>query len=172
MTTSEAISLHFSDDGIIPGNPNLPVLVYPEALKSNPRDTEAVFNSHGWLNSWTNGVFDYHHYHSNCHEVLGVTRGTIMLQLGGEQGRKIQLSAGDVALLPAGTGHKKLSASADFQIVGAYPGGMEYNTRRATREDRQKALAEIPQVPIPDTDPVYGSVGPVHTLWRKGTRSG
>ncbi|MNV60831.1 hypothetical protein D3C71_1533090 [compost metagenome] len=104
--------------------------------------------------------------------MLGVIRGNILLQLGGEQGQQIQLNTGDVALLPAGTGHKKLSASPGFQIVGAYPDGMKYNTRRGTQEDRQKALAEIPQVLIPDTDPVYGKVGPVHTLWMKGTRQG
>ncbi|MNX79767.1 Cupin domain protein [compost metagenome] len=168
MTMSKAAPFQFSDDGIIPKNPDLPVLVYFGVFKNNPQETEAVFNSHGWLNSWTNGAFDYHHYHSNCHEVLGVIRGNILLQLGGEQGQQIQLNTGDVALLPAGTGHKKLSASPGFQIVGAYSGSMEYNTRRGTLEDRQKALAEIPQVPIPDTDPVYGKVGPVHMLWRKG----
>ncbi|USB33018.1 cupin domain-containing protein [Paenibacillus sp. YPG26] len=172
MTTPTAVPYLLGDDGIIPNNPDLPVLVYPEVFKHHPHKTEAIFNSHGWLNSWTNGVFSYHHYHSNCHEVLGVIRGTVLLQLGGEQGQQIRLNTGDVALLPAGTGHKKLSASPDFQIVGAYPGGMEYNTRRGTAEDRQKALAEIPEVPIPDTDPVNGKAGPVHTLWRRGTLRG
>ncbi|MNS30480.1 Cupin domain protein [compost metagenome] len=167
MNRLQAIPFQFSDDGIIPNNPELPVLVYPGVLRSNPQETEAIFNSHGWLNSWTNGVFDYHHYHSNCHEVLGVIRGNVLIQLGGEQGRQLQLNTGDVALLPAGTGHKKLSASPGFQIVGAYPGGMDYNTRRGTQGDRQEALAEIPKVPIPDTDPVYGKAGPVHTLWRR-----
>ncbi|WP_433944518.1 cupin domain-containing protein [Paenibacillus sp. SN-8-1] len=172
MNNLKAVPYQFSDDGIIPNHPDLPVLVYPEAFKNNPHETEAIFNSHGWLNSWTNGVFDYHHYHSNCHEVLGVIRGTALVQLGGEQEEQVQLNTGDVVLLPAGTGHKRLSASPDFQIVGAYPGGMEYNTRRGTQEDRQKALAEIPKVPIPDTDPVYGKVGPVHRLWGRGTHRG
>ncbi|WP_068621011.1 cupin domain-containing protein [Paenibacillus tuaregi] len=166
MTNSKVISLIFTDDGLIPNNPNLPVILYRGALLDKPEEAESLFNQNGWLNSWTNGVFSYHHYHSNSHEVLGVISGSAQLQLGGEQGQAFQLQAGDVVLLPAGTGHKKLAASPDFRIVGAYPDGMDYNTRRATPEEREAALKEISRVPVPDTDPVYGREGPLHELWK------
>jgi hypothetical protein len=34
-------------------------------------------------NSWRDGVYDYVHYHSRIHEVLGIARGTGKVQLGG-----------------------------------------------------------------------------------------
>lgn len=163
---STVMTYTFDDDGIIPNNPHLPLLLYLGAAKDKPNQIEALFNSHNWRNSWTNGVYDFHHYHSNSHEVLGVKSGSATIQAGGEQGKSIELHAGDIILLPAGTGHRRLSASPDFQIVGAYPDGMDYNLRRGKEEERPLALEEIRQVPIPDTDPVYGFDGPLLTLWK------
>ncbi|WP_411344226.1 cupin domain-containing protein [Paenibacillus sp. WLX1005] len=157
--------VYFEDDGVIP-NSGLPVLMYRGVLKDRLGDVEAVFNGNRWLNSWVNGVFGYHHYHSNSHEVLGVVSGEVTVQLGGEQGQAFTLVAGDVVVLPAGTGHKRLEASEDFRIVGAYPGGISYNTRTGEPGEYEQALGEIPQVPLPDTDPVFGVDGPLVRLWR------
>jgi uncharacterized protein YjlB len=157
---------YFEDDGILPNNPKLPVILYPGALSGKPEWAESVFNGCGWHNSWENGVFDYHHYHSNAHEVLGVTHGTILIKLGGENGSSFDLQAGDVIVLPAGTGHKRITASADFRIVGAYPEGMDYNTRLENDGRREQAIEEIAQVPLPKTDPVYGDKGPLLEHWQ------
>lgn len=166
MPSSHAVHTYlFTDDGTIPNHPTLPVIIYTGAFAESPEQTESVFNRHGWLNSWTNGVFDYHHYHSNSHEVLGVIRGEATLRLGGEHGQTFTLQAGDVVVLPAGTGHRKLSASSDFRIVGAYPQGMSYNTRTGKPEEREPSLKEIAHVPVPDTDPVYGEDGPLVQHW-------
>ncbi|GGN93827.1 cupin domain-containing protein [Saccharibacillus kuerlensis] len=158
-------SFFFEDDGIIPNNPKYPVLLYSGALKDKAEWTESILNGNGWRNSWENGVFNYHHYHSNAHEVLGVTHGTVLIQLGGENGRSFDLQAGDVIVLPAGTGHKRITASDDFRVVGAYPDGTDYNTRIENDGKREQSLGEIAEVPIPNTDPVYGDDGPLPKIW-------
>jgi len=73
--------------------------------------------------------------------------------------------AGDVLVLPAGTGHMRLQSTADFKVVGAYPEGMEYNLRTGKQTDRPHVFDEIAQVPIPTTDPVYGDKGPLTEWW-------
>lgn len=152
-------------DNLLPNHPELPVVLYPGAFLENPEDAEQIFNSNGWQNSWVNGIFSYHHYHSNAHEVLGILSGSATLQLGGDAGHTVEVSAGDVVVLPAGTAHKRLSSTGDFRVAGAYPGGADYNTRRATPEDFAAALPEIRQVPLPGSDPVYGKAGPLLKVW-------
>ncbi len=156
---------HFEDDGNIPNNPTLPVVIYPGAFKENPEEIERVFNQNNWTNSWTDGVFDYHHYHSNAHEVLGVKSGSAKIQLGGESGQTFDVQQGDVIVLPAGTGHKKLSASDDFQVVGAYPNGAEPDLKTGGQDERPEVLEAILDAPLPDSDPVFGKEGPIVNNW-------
>ncbi|WP_405171023.1 hypothetical protein MHI12_29080 [Paenibacillus sp. FSL H8-0280] len=158
-------TLFFQDDGVIPNHPTLPVLLYKNVWAEEALHAESLLNRNGWGNSWLNGVFNYHHYHSNAHEALAVVSGFVKLILGGENGQKVYLQTGDVVVLPAVTGHKRLESSTDFRIAGAYPGGMSYNTRTGEEDDRAKALQEIRKVPIPDTDPVYGQHGPLLEIW-------
>lgn len=155
----------FEDDGVIPNNCDLSVIFYPAVFHKTPEEIEKTFTSHNWTNSWTGGVFDYHHYHSNTHEVLGVKSGSATLQIGGEQGESLKITVGDVVLLPAGTGHKKLEASADFKVVGAYPGGVSYNVKIGDRGERPYVLEDIKNAPLPKTDPVFGDRGPVIEKW-------
>ncbi|CAI6080451.1 hypothetical protein PAECIP112173_02891 [Paenibacillus sp. JJ-100] len=157
--------MYFQDDGMIPNHPHLPVLLYKGVWHTEPAGAESRFNQNGWANSWVNGVFDVHHYHSNAHEALAVISGFVKLIIGGEKGQKIVLESGDVVVLPAGTGHKRLKASPDFRITRAYPGGTSYNTRTGEPEERPQVLQEIREVSIPDTDPVYGRGGPLTKLW-------
>ena len=115
----------FKDDGLIPDDPKWPLIIYkspvrlPEAL--DPAAVfEDLFESNGWGDLWRDGIYDYAHYHSRIHEVLGIARGTGKVQFGGPKGRTLLLKAGDVAILPAGTGHQCLKASGDFLVVGSY----------------------------------------------------
>lgn len=156
----------FEDDGSIPNNPYFPVLLYREAFKDT-HTIQSTFESNNWGNSWVNGVFDYHHYHSVTHEVLGVKSGQATVQLGGATGDLVSISAGDVLVLPAGTGHKRLQASDDFAIVGAYPEGKDPDTLTGEPEDRPSNLMNIEQVEKPATDPVFGAEGPLHEHWKK-----
>ncbi|MBM7587045.1 uncharacterized protein YjlB [Bacillus pakistanensis] len=157
---------YFTDDGNIPNNPKLPVIVYPAAFKSQPEKIEKTFNDNNWLNSWTNGVFDYHHYHSNSHEVLGVKNGFATIQLGGKNGKSIEVNTGDVIVLPAGTGHKRISSSKDFSVVGAYPDGMDHNLKVGEPNERPQVEKDIERVPSPKTDPVLGNDGPLLNYWK------
>ena len=166
---AEPLTIVFKDDGLIPNNP-MPFLVYKGAVdvSKNPEATiEQLFGGNGWGAMWRNGVYDYAHYHATVHEVLGVARGSARVQFGGDHGRALEIAAGDVAILPAGTGHQCLSASDDFCVVGAYPPGPPMDLRRPTPENHAKALKTIPLVAIPATDPVMGKEGPLVRLWKR-----
>ena len=167
MQNNDVDTLFFEESGSIPNNPDLPVLFYRGALVDNPAKTENIFNSNNWKNSWEGGVFDYHHFHSNTHEVLGVVTGTATIIIGGESGKKIEVRPGDVLVLPAGTGHKRLNSSEDFKVAGAYPDGMDHNLKTDENNGRTQLLIEIKEVKIPSRDPVYGEDGPLLSLWNK-----
>ena len=162
----EQIMYRFEDDGSIPNHPDYPVLVYKQAI-TDVDEMQQTFEANGWGNSWVNGIFDYHHYHSNTHEVLGVKAGRATVQLGGATGDLVSIETGDVLILPAGTGHRRLEASADFTIVGAYPEGRDYDTLTGRPEERPASLDRIGAVEKPKTDPVYGMTGPLHEAWTK-----
>ena len=158
----------FSDDGLVPNNP-LPFLIYKNVLRlgDDPEETiEGVFGSHGWGQMWRNGVFDYLHYHATVHEALGVARGNARVRFGGDGGRDFTLEVGDVAILPAGTGHQCLRASDDFVVVGAYPPGPQMEVTRPAPDNHKKALDTIPMVACPDSDPIFGASGPLVRLWQ------
>jgi uncharacterized protein YjlB len=107
-----------------------------------------------------------------CVKVLGQSGSTAWLlsicrvRFGGDNGQEIDVAAGDVAVLPAGTGHQCLSASEDFLVVGAYPPEGTYDECRGSAEERAEALKTIPGVPLPHVDPVHGVTGPLPRLWR------
>jgi uncharacterized protein YjlB len=165
-----------ADDGLIPNHPTLPLLVYQEALSLVGRDPAAVaeetFRGNGWGGLWRNGIYPFHHYHSTAHEALAVVQGWARVQLGGEQGIMLTASAGTVLLLPAGTGHKRLDASLDLLVVGAYPPDQTCDLCRGTAAERPAALANIFRVPLPTMDPLYGKAGHLVVLWLGNTADG
>ena len=168
----EPLTFVFDDDGLVPNNP-LPFLVYKGAIdvaNDHPEKTiEGLFGANGSGEMWRNGVYDYLHYHATVHEALGVARGHARVRFGGDRGCEIEIAAGDVAILPAGTGHQCLSASQDFSVVGAYPPGPRMHVTLPTPENHAKALKTIPQVKLPKTDPVLGENGPLLRLWNRRT---
>ncbi len=167
MKIAELKIFYFEDDGIIPNNPDLPVLIYRNVLNGDANQAEEIFNENQWLNSWQNGIYDYHHFHSNAHEVLGVTEGNATVQLGGEMGKEVSVQKGDVLILPAGTGHKKMVASPNFSVVGAYPNGDDFNLKKGEIKDRPTVLVDIKNVLLPRFDPVFGDSGPILKYWLK-----
>src|SRR3954447_5901098 len=141
----------FKDDGSIPNNPTLPFVHYRSVVDlSEAQDPAAVFEqlfeANGWSGAWRNGVYDYVHYHPRTHEVLGIARGHARVQFGGKRGRTFQLKAGDVVILPAGTGHRALSASKDLLVVGAYPPAGKYEEYEGSADEHDRAIRLIPHV--------------------------
>lgn len=162
--------IHFKDDGRTPNN-SLPLVLYrsPVTLSSG-LDPAAIFEdlfaAHGWRQSWRNGMYDYLHFHTQTHEVLGIARGRLRAEFGGSEGRVVQLKAGDVVVLPAGTGHRRLGSSRDLLVVGAYPATGSYDEPKPADISHAKAVAAIAGVRRPAQDPVYGKHGPLVGLWR------
>jgi len=156
-------SLSFEDDGLIPNNPRLPARIYRGALGGGgdlEKAARQMFDANRWPAAWTNGVFSYWHYHAEAHEALGVIAGHARLGLGGDAGGEVEVQAGDVVLIPAGVGHKRLSASPDFSVVGAYPPGQSPDMKTGRPGEHAAALESIRALPDPETDPVFGEASP------------
>lgn len=166
----EVVETHFLDSAPdIPNNPALPVLIYRKALPAREKDKagafERLFLENGWRGVWRNGIFDYHHFHPDAHEALGIARGHVTVLLGGETGARLRLEAGDLAILPAGTGHKRLDSGGDLLVVGAYPKGQENYQLCKSGSPCGNAEQSIAGVPLPDTDPLLGKAGPLAQHW-------
>jgi len=159
--------LRFPAGDAIPNNPRLPALAYRGVLAGRAAEAERVFTGNGWGGTWRSTVLPYHHFHSTSHEALGVAAGRATLALGGPQGHELQVSAGDVLGLPAGTGHKRVDSSDDFLVVGAYPRGQHPDMCRADADSRDRALANIAAVALPEADPVTGRADPLLLCWRE-----
>lgn len=157
---------YLNDDGLTPNNP-LPVVIYRQVTELRGEDAalffEKVFLKNGWSNSWRNGIYSYHHYHSTTHEVLGIYSGHVLTHIGGKNGEKIPLRAGDVVIIPAGVGHKNCE-STNLGVVGAYPEGREPDLLKPSKSAYSKAIEAISEIPLPNTDPLFGSDG-IKKLW-------
>ncbi len=164
---TEPQKLFFKDDGKIPNN-KLPLILYKNAFKergsSGASWLEKRFAANNWTNSWRNGIYSFHHYHSTSHEVLGIYAGSALVHLGGEQGEKVNVEAGDIVIIPAGVGHKNLG-SKNLGVVGAYPDGRSWDLKRGLPGERPKADQNIASLPIPSADPLLGKMEGLSKVW-------
>ena len=173
MSAPQVVAHLLAPSGPIPNHPKWPLLVYPAAVEISGADPAAVFerlfDANRWPAAWRNGVYPYHHFHTTAHEALGVYSGEVTVQFGGDGGVTITARPGDVIVLPAGTGHKKIAAHGSLGIVGAYPEGQhaDMNVAKLAREASvARAAVAAASVPLPACDPVHGEKGPLFDHWR------
>ncbi len=169
METEAAIEqFTLQDDGVFP-NSSLPALLYKHVLDIPflfpATNLKQLFKNNGWSNSWDAGIFEYHHYHSITHEVLGIYKGQTTLLLGGPSGQKIFVQKGDVLIIPAGVAHKNLGRENAVGVVGAYPHGHAYDMNYGKAGERSATDENISRVPIPSRDPI-GLTNGLLKLWK------
>ena len=161
----------FKDDGETPNNPRFPFVHYRTPVQiASDFDPAAIFEvlfaGNGWKPAWRDSIYTYNHFHTQTHEVLGIARGHARLRIGGNHGRLIEVVAGDVFIHPAGVGHRRLSASKDLLVVGAYPTRTgKYDEPRPDQVGHVEAVASVAKVGLPSADPVYGTAGPLMRIW-------
>jgi uncharacterized protein YjlB len=157
----------FTDDGIIP-NHTFPVIVYPQCVGLDDCSDwlEATFKKNNWLNNWRDIVLPYDHFHSNTHEVLGLGWGSVSLKIGGVSGQVFHLVAGDVFIIPAGVGHYSVSEHTNYQMVGGYPNGLDWDLKTGLEPgERTQILQAISAVEMPEKDPIFGEDGWLIEIW-------
>jgi uncharacterized protein YjlB len=153
-------------------NSILPVIIYKNACVLPEQKNKAVeiirqvFLKNSWSNSWKNGIYSFHHYHSITHECMGIASGKAKIILGGPNGKRVELAKGDIIIIPAGVAHKCSSFSKDFLCVGAYPQGKDYDINLGKAAEYKKAIAHIKKLGIPRKDPLYGKQGFLRSFWK------
>jgi uncharacterized protein YjlB len=165
----EIQTFSLSPHGDIPNNP-LPLVLYRHALAPELRTAagcQALFARNQWPGNWVDGIFDYWHFHLTGHEVLGCIAGWASVGFGGDRGVAVEFRAGDVAVVPAGVGHKRLSPKHDgFTVVGGYPPGQSGEIVRPGEVDADEARRRIAELALPRADPVLGPQGPLISAWK------
>ena len=163
------VAHHLAPAGAIPNHPRWPLLMYPGAVAIEGADPaarfEELFGRNGWPAAWRNGIFPFHHFHTNAHEALGVYSGEVTVLFGGKGGVVLTAQPGDVIILPAGTGHKRVSSRGELGIVGAYPAGQTPNMRTPLLSRLERSAKDAVQVPLPESDPVHGRTGQLFLHW-------
>ncbi len=166
MNKEDVITFYFENDGDIPNN-ILPVIIYKNALQYlTDKNFESTFSQNRWANNWQDIILTEDHFHSNTHEVLGLKSGQASLMLGGRRGEIVNVEQGDVIILPAGVGHFSVDNSGDYQFVGGYPNGADWNLKFSLKKENSASiLAEIANIPLPKKDPIFGENGPLFEFW-------
>ncbi len=155
--------------GYFPNNSHYPFLVYKEVFhftEEAPDLIQRFLEKNLWINSWVDTIYPMHHYHSNTHEALVVTKGSCQVQIGGDKGTIHRVESGDVIIFPAGVAHKNLSSSPDFQCIGAYPEDIEYDICYGRAEEHPQVDEQIKKVGLPASNPAFGPRGLLFNFWK------
>lgn len=164
--------LVFAASGGMP-NSHLPLVLWRGRLPEEARSGEAaaaLYRASGWTGTWVYTVYPFWHFHTRGHEVLACVAGKARIGFGGEGGAEIDVAVGDVCVVPAGVGHRRLSASAGFLMAGGYPPGQAGDIVRPGEMDLGRIAAAIAALAMPVTDPVSGAADGVVAVWKDASR--
>lgn len=152
-----------------PNNSLLPLMLYRQVMEVDIEDftgtVKELLETNGWTDSWVDGIYSEHHYHSTAHEVLAAVTGSARVQFGGPNGIILTFEKGDVVVIPAGVAHCRVDNADGFSCLGAYPEGQRYDMNYGKNGERAQADDNIQNVPLPENDPVYGKNGPLLKNW-------
>ena len=164
--------IHYSTikpNDVFPNNA-LPVLHYRNVINFRlffaAFRVKQLFRKNGWTNNWRAGIFEYDHYHSTTHEAMAVIKGKTTLLLGGKGGKKLDIVAGDVIIIPAGVAHCNLGKENDVVCIGGYPQGKDFDMKYGHPGERPAADRIIENLGIPRKDPVFGSTDGIIRYWK------
>ena len=156
-------------NGNFPNNESLPLIIYKNVIhfeNVTAKEIQKFLHKNKWINSWVDGIYNYHHYHSNTHEALIVYDGHCRVEIGGDKGNQYEIEKGDVIIFPAGVSHKNLTSTKDFKTIGSYPIDVDYDMNYGKAEEHPKVDENIKQVPLPNTDPIFGEDGLLFQYWK------
>lgn len=84
----------------------------------------------------------------------------MQVEIFGEGGPILRVSAGDVIVMPAGVSHMMVGHSEDVSMAGGYADGRDWDNIRhdhLTEDLRRDAAKRIMMLPIPGRDPATGA---------------
>jgi uncharacterized protein YjlB len=141
-----------------------PLLIYHSAFQTpTASQIEAHLDSVGVVApSWRYTMYSTSHFHSNTHEVLGISDGSAKLCFGGEENPdRVEpvVQKGDLIVVPAGVAHRLLEDRGEFCMVGSYPGGQSWDMCYG-EEDEANEVEKIKHLGWFAKDPIYGNEGP------------
>ena len=151
-----------------PGNPRFPLLIYKQvfSITYSAEEIQSWLKKNDWGSSWIDSIYDFHHYHSNTHEVLAIISGDCLVQFGGEKGPHYTVNSGDIVIIPAGIAHKSIEKSDNFRCIGAYPFDVGYDMKYGKKEEYADAIKAIKNVDLPAKDPIFGEMGLIFDYWK------
>lgn len=160
MTKPKAQTFQLKPTALVP-NSNYPLLYYKSAFPADitPDDISAHFKQNTWIAQWRFGMYKQAHFHTTAHEVLGIYRGSARVRFGvsdneaieGSGAVELDVSAGDVIVIPAGVAHRCVEDRDGFTMVGAYPKGAKQWDMNYGGEEKDVSAA------LPEMDPVLGA---------------
>lgn len=161
---------------------DLPLLVYRSAFDSKEHTKlKETLRQNGIEPQWTYGMYPFSHYHT-VHEVLSILSGDATLRFGGEGDAEyvvesvnsdvpieIDISAGDVIVVPAGVAHRHVEERHGFSMLGSYVRGVSWDMNNCKNVQEEKsAIEKIKKLPPLESDPLYGNCedSPVKRFWK------
>lgn len=170
---SLAISSYLmAGDGCVP-NSALAALIFHKAIdfekvgSSQAADQiERVIRENDWYLDWIDSVYRKTHYHSTAHEVLVIFKGKATLQLGGRKSLNVRpVEPGDIVVIPAGVGHKRIDSTDDFTVFGLYPRDQTWDLQWGYKKNYQDSIVRIEKLITPEKDPFYGKEEGLKRYW-------